>query len=131
MTEWEELAASLTQTYAEIAREFPGTIDMDTARKAILRLNPEWRDGGETHQVIDNTAYAFMLEHNASVKAQNRKGNAQMSKHELYILRQLVDAYRILRAAYHHDMGRELPAKTPLEEQAEDILRRYENKNLG
>ncbi len=54
-----------------------------------------------------------------------------MSKHELYVLRQLVDAYRILRAAYHRDMGREAPAKTPLEEQAADILRRYENKNLG
>ncbi len=54
-----------------------------------------------------------------------------MSKHELYVLRQLVDAYRILRAAHHRDMGREAPAKTPLEEQAADILRRYENKNLG
>jgi hypothetical protein len=48
-----------------------------------------------------------------------------MNHHELELFRQLAEAYRTLREAYHHDMHRETPAKNDLQRQADTALAVY------
>ena len=60
-TECEEIAEILFQAGTD------RPITMDEARKIILWRNPEWKNGGETPQVIDNTAQAYMKLNNRAV----------------------------------------------------------------
>ena len=47
-----------------------------------------------------------------------------MTRTEARLVQSLLDAYRVLREAYHHDMHREAPAKTDLEIQIAKLLAR-------
>jgi hypothetical protein len=45
-----------------------------------------------------------------------------MTPTERRIFRKLIDAYRIIRGAYHHDMHHEAPSMNDLQAEAERIL---------
>lgn len=45
-----------------------------------------------------------------------------MTSEQHYVLAELAEAYRILREAYHHAMGREPPALNPLQERVQHVL---------
>jgi hypothetical protein len=55
MTECEEVAESIRRCV--LNRKW---LTLDETRELVLTMNPGWRDGGESMQVIDNVAYALL-----------------------------------------------------------------------
>ncbi len=63
-TECEEIAEGLP-----IMPEMRGRcITQDEARRIVIKLNPSWQHGAESFQVIENTAMAYAIRHNTSLR---------------------------------------------------------------